>query len=290
MSPICAANTPSSPPRMRARRPTRCACRCAPRAATRLKLDWSGAYLPPKPTFLGTRTLTDYPIAELVDYIDWTPFFSTWELQGKYPAILDDAKFGQVARSLFEDARAMLDKIVAERWFTASAAFGFWPANAQGDDIAVYADEARAAPIATLHTLRQQLSKREGRFNEALSDFVAPRDSGLDDYIGAFAVTAGIGEDDSRRPLQARQRRLFRHHGQGAGRPAGRSLSPRRLHQRVRREFWGYAADEALARRRPDRREISRHPPGARLSGAARPHRERHAVPPAARPSASASN
>src|SRR5665647_453893 len=160
------------------------------------KLDWSGAYVPPKPSFLGTRTLADYPIAELVDFIDWTPFFQTWELNGKYPAILDDAKLGAVARSVYEDARAMLDKIVAERWFTASAALGFWPAQAQGDDILVFADEAREAPVATLHTLRQQLSKRQGRFNEALSDFVAPRDSGLADYIGAFTVTAGIGEDD----------------------------------------------------------------------------------------------
>ncbi len=118
-----------------------------PLAAARgnaLKLDWSGAYRPPQPTFLGSKLLADYPIAELIDYIDWTPFFSTWELKGKYPAILDDAKLGQVARSLFEDARAMLDKIVAERWFTASAALGFWPANAQGDDILVFADEARA--------------------------------------------------------------------------------------------------------------------------------------------------
>ncbi len=110
--------------------------------ANAMKLDWSGAYMPPKPTFLGTKVLSDYPIAELVDFIDWTPFFQTWELSGKFPAILDDAKYGEAARPLYEDARAMLEKIVAERWFTASATFGFWPANAQGDDILVYADEA----------------------------------------------------------------------------------------------------------------------------------------------------
>ena len=209
------------------------------------KFDWSGAYLPPKPTFLGTRTLADYPIAELADFIDWTPFFSTWELSGKYPAILDDAKFGQVARSLFEDARAMLDKIVAERWFTASAAFGFWPANAQGDDIAVFADEARAAPIATLHSLRQQLSKREGRFNEALSDFIAPRDSGLSDYIGAFTVTAGIGEDE----VADRFKRANDDYSAIMVKALADRLAEafaERLHQRVRQEFWGYAADEAL--------------------------------------------
>src|SRR6185437_300459 len=118
-----------------------------------LKLDWSGTYVPPKPGFIGAKTLADYPIAELVDFIDWTPFFMTWELNGKFPAILDDAKFGQAARSLYDDARAMLDKIVAERWFKASAVAGFWPANAQGDDIEVYGDEARGKPIAVLHAL-----------------------------------------------------------------------------------------------------------------------------------------
>ncbi len=211
------------------------------------KLDWSGAYVPPKPTFLGTKTLIDYPIAELIDYIDWTPFFSTWELQGKYPAILDDAKFGQVARSLFEDARAMLDKIVAERWFTASAVVGFWPAQAQGDDILVYADEACDKPLAVLHSLRQQLSKREGRNNEALNDFVAPRDSGLKDYIGGFTVTAGIGED-----VVAER---FKRANDDYSAIMVSALADRlaeafaeRLHQRVRREFWGYATDEALGR------------------------------------------
>ena len=209
------------------------------------KFDWSGAYVPPKPTFIGTKTLSDYPIAELAEYIDWTPFFSTWELRGKYPAILDDAKFGPVARSLFEDARAMLDKIVAERWFTASAAFGFWPAAAEGDDILVYADEGRSNPIATLHALRQQLSKREGRFNEALSDFVAPRGSGLADYIGAFAVTAGIGED----AVAERFKRANDDYSAIMVKALADRLAEafaERLHQRVRREFWGYAADEAL--------------------------------------------
>ena len=113
-----------------------------------LKLDWAGAYLPPKPSFIGTKTLVNYPIAELIDFIDWTPFFQTWELNGKFPAILDDAKYGEAARPLYDDARAMLDKIVAENWFRASAAFGFWPANAVGDDIELYADESRAGPIA----------------------------------------------------------------------------------------------------------------------------------------------
>jgi 5-methyltetrahydrofolate--homocysteine methyltransferase len=215
-----------------------------------LKLDWSGAYVPPKPAFIGTKLLADYPIGELAGNIDWTPFFSTWELSGKFPAILDDAKYGAAARSLYEDATEMLDKIISEGWFTASAAFGFWPANAAGDDIHVYADEARGKsgtlPVAVLHTLRQQLSKREGRHNEALSDFVAPRDSGLNDYVGAFAVTAGIGED-----LVAER---FKRANDDYSAIMVSALADRlaeafaeRLHARVRREFWGYAADETLS-------------------------------------------
>src|SRR5262249_57800215 len=127
---------------------------------------------------------------------DGPPFYSIVELSGKFPAVLDDAKFGEAARSLYEDARAMLDKIVDEHWFKASAVFGFWPANAEGDDILVYGDRERDEPVAVLHSLRQQLSKREGRANAALSDFIAPRESRLADYIGAFTVTAGIGEDE----------------------------------------------------------------------------------------------
>src|SRR6202000_815237 len=150
---------------------------------------------PKKPAFLGIRSFADYDLAELAEYIDWTPFFQTWELTGRFPAILDDAKVGEVARSLYADARKMLDQIIAEKWFTAQATIGFWPANADGDDIVVYADDTRKQQIATFHTLRQQLEKREGRFNAALSDFIAPVSSGVPDYIGAFVVTAGIGED-----------------------------------------------------------------------------------------------
>src|SRR5690242_2266775 len=163
--------------------------------ANALKLDWSGAYVPPPPHFLGPRAFAEIPIAELVDYIDWTPFFATWELTGKYPAILKDSAQGEAARSLYADAQDMLRRMIAQSWFSARAVIGFWPANSEGDDIVVFTDESRKTSIATLHTLRQQLLKREGRANVALSDFVAPRMSGLADYIGAFAVTAGIGED-----------------------------------------------------------------------------------------------
>src|SRR5271166_6021394 len=131
--------------------------------ANAFRLDWSGAYPPPVPQLLGTRIFVDIPVAELIDYIDWTPFFATWELTGKYPAILNDPTLGEAARSLYADAQAMLQRMIAEGWFTTRAVIGFWPANSDGDDILAFADEARKTPIATLHTLRQQLTRREGR-------------------------------------------------------------------------------------------------------------------------------
>src|SRR5262249_2577166 len=213
--------------------------------ANALKLDWSGTYAPPLPQLLGTRSFVDVPAAELVDYIDWTPFFATWELTGKYPAILNDPKLGEAARGLYADAQAMLQRITTEGWFTTRAVIGLWPANSDGDDILVFADEAQKTPIATLHTLRQQLVRREGRANVALADFVAPRASGLADYIGAFTVTAGIGEDDVAE--------RFKHANDDYSAIMIKALADRlaealaeRLHQRVRREFWGYAADETL--------------------------------------------
>jgi 5-methyltetrahydrofolate--homocysteine methyltransferase len=216
--------------------------------ANALKLDWSGGYAPTVPPRLGVHKLDDIAIAELIDYIDWTPFFATWELNGKYPAILDDAALGEAARSLFADAQDMLRRIAAERWFRAKAVFGLWPANSEGDDICVFADERRRAPAAVLHTLRQQLSRRERRANVALADFVAPRASGLADYIGAFAVTAGIGEE------QVVER--FKHANDDYSAILAKALADRlaealaeRLHQRVRKEFWAYASDETLGSR-----------------------------------------
>ena len=214
--------------------------------ANALKLNWSGSYRPPVPQRIGTFTLNNLPIRELIEIIDWTPFFSTWDLTGKYPSILNDANVGEAARSLFADAQAMLKQIASERWFQASAVFGLWPANSEGDDILVFADEPRVKPIATLHTLRQQLARREGRANVALADFIAPRASGLADYIGTFAVTAGIGE-------QAVADR-FKHANDDYSAILAKALADRLaeaatewLHKRVRREFWGYAADETLS-------------------------------------------
>ncbi len=214
--------------------------------ANALKLDWSGGYAPPPPNFIGPRTFAEIPIGELIDYIDWTPFFATWELTGKYPAILKDPAQGEAARTLYADAQDMLRRMIAEGWFAARAVIGFWPANSEGDDIVVFADDARKTPIATLHTLRQQLGRREGRANLALSDFVAPRVSGLADYIGAFAVTAGIGEE----AVVER----FKHANDDYSAILAKALADRlaealaeRMHQRVRREFWGYDAGETLS-------------------------------------------
>jgi 5-methyltetrahydrofolate--homocysteine methyltransferase len=209
-----------------------------------LRLDWQTNYRPARPR-VSAATLPDFPLAELVPYIDWSPFFSTWELTGKFPAILDDDKYGAAARTLFADAQAMLDRIVREKWFTGRGVVGFWPANADGDDILVFADEAREEPIATLHTLRQQLARREGRANVALADFIAPRSSGIADYIGAFIVTAGIGEDE----IAER----FRGANDDYSSIMAKALADRLaeafaelMHARVRRELWGYAPDETL--------------------------------------------
>jgi len=213
--------------------------------ANALRLNWSGDYVPPVPRLPGVHRLADIPIAELIAFIDWTPFFATWELNGKFPAILKDAQVGEAARSLFADAQEMLRRIAAEAWFTARAVIGLWPANSEGDDIFVFADEVRSAPIAVLHTLRQQLTRREGRANVALADFVAPRASGLRDYVGAFAVTAGLGED-----IVAER---FKHANDDYSAIMAKALADRlaealaeRLHQRVRKEYWAYAPDEAF--------------------------------------------
>ncbi|WP_313476140.1 methionine synthase, partial [Agrobacterium pusense] len=157
------------------------------------KIDWS-SYSAVKPQFFGTKVFETYDLEELSRYIDWTPFFQTWELKGRFPAILDDEKQGEAARQLYSDAQAMLKKIIEENWFRPRAVIGFWPANAVGDDIRLFTNESRNEELATFFTLRQQLSKRDGRPNVALSDFVAPVDSGVADYVGGFVVTAGIEE------------------------------------------------------------------------------------------------
>jgi 5-methyltetrahydrofolate--homocysteine methyltransferase len=214
--------------------------------ANALRLNWSGDYRPPAPPALGAQRLADIPLAELIDVIDWTPFFATWELNGKFPAILNDPQTGEAARGLFADAQDMLRQITAERWFTARAVIGLWPANSEGDDILVFADESRTTPVAVLHTLRQQLPRREGRANVALADFVAPRASGLADYIGAFAVTAGLGEE----AVVERFKGLNDDYSAIMAKALADRLAEalaERLHQRVRKEFWAYSPDEGLS-------------------------------------------
>ena len=209
-----------------------------------VKLDWS-SYTPVKPSFLGTKTFDDYDLEELAGYIDWTPFFQTWELKGRFPAILEDEKQGEAARQLYADAQAMVAKIISEKWFRPRAVVGFWPANAVGDDIRLYADESRGEELATFFTLRQQLSKRDGRPNVALSDFVAPKTSGVADYVGGFVVTAGFEE------IAIAER--FERANDDYSSILVKALADRfaeafaeRMHERVRREFWGYAPAEAF--------------------------------------------
>jgi 5-methyltetrahydrofolate--homocysteine methyltransferase len=199
----------------------------------------------PVPRWTGARTFDQYPLADLVDRIDWTPFFQTWELAGHFPAILDDPVVGETARSLYADARAMLDRIVHEQWLTARAVVGFWPAHAEGDDIALFADAARTEPVGMFRTLRQQMVKRDGRPNLALSDWVAPSEAGVTDYVGAFCVTTGVGIDEHVARFEAQ------HDDYSA--ILLKALADRlaeafaeRMHEQVRREHWGYAPEEAL--------------------------------------------
>ncbi len=211
-----------------------------------LKTDWAG-HRPPVPRKLGVTVLREYPLDELVPYIDWTPIFQTWELSGSYPKILQDPVVGEAARKLFADARIELKRLIAEKWITANAVFCLFPAARVGDDdIELYADEQRRDVLMTWHNLRQQNHKPTGRPNLCLADFVAPKDSGVPDYVGAFAVTAGGGIEVRIAEFEAR------HDDYGA--IMLKSLADRlaealaeRLHERVRREFWGYAVDEKLA-------------------------------------------
>ena len=210
----------------------------------RLAIDWM-ATTPPEPCFTGVRTLKDYPLDELVPLIDWTPFFQTWELAGHYPAILSDPVTGPAARGLFQDAKVLLDRIVKNRLLRAQGVFGFFPANSVGDDIELYTDEERTQRKAVIHSIRQQMVKPPGRPNLALADFVAPRESGRSDYLGAFAVTAGVGIDALVGQFEAD------HDDYNA--ILTKALADRLaeafaelLHRRVRTEFWGYARDEAL--------------------------------------------
>ena len=212
----------------------------------RFAVDWSG-YKPPRPSFLGTRAFKDYDLRTLVPYIDWTPFFSTWELAGQYPAIFKDNKVGAEARKLHADATALLERMVSEKWLKASAVVGFWPANAVGDDIELFKDDSRKERLTMLHTLRQQIARdpSRNRAHMALADFVAPKDTGLTDYVGGFAVTAGLGEEEAiekhTKPHDDYTRIMIK---ALADRLA--EAFAEHMHERVRKELWGYVPNEAL--------------------------------------------
>ncbi|TFV60765.1 methionine synthase [Mycobacterium sp. PS03-16] len=213
--------------------------------ANRTPVDWDG-YTPPVPV-IGTRVrdFQDYDLSELREYIDWQPFFNAWEMKGRFPDILNNPASGETARKLYEDAQEMLDTLIKEQWLTANGVIGFFCANAVGDDIEVYTDDSRAEVLTTLHNLRQQGEHRDGIPNRSLGDFVAPKDTGLADYVGAFAVTAGLGsaakiaefkaanDDYSAILLESLADRLA-------------EAFAERMHQRVRTEFWGYQPDEHL--------------------------------------------
>jgi len=213
--------------------------------AARANRFTSDKHAPIRPKKLGIEVLDRFPLETLVWYIDWTPFFQTWELAGKYPAILDDELVGKHARELFEDAQVMLKKIISEQWLEAKAVIGFFPANSEGDDIVLYTDETRSERLDILHHLRQQNIKAPGRPNYCLSDFVAPEDSGTKDYIGGFAVTTGIGIDKKLAEFEADHDDYNSIMLKALADRLAEAFAEY-LHQDVRKNHWGYANDEDL--------------------------------------------
>ncbi len=213
--------------------------------ARKFKIDWS-AYKPPVPSFLGVRHFEDYSLAELVPYIDWMPFFNAWEFTGKFPEILRDPIIGEAATNLYADARRMLERLVEEKWLQSSAVIGIFPANSVGDDdIHVYRDEARQSSLVRSHHLRQQKPKPQDQSQLCLSDFIAPAHSGRADYLGAFALTAGIGIDERVARFEAAHDDYSSIMLKALADRLAEAFAER-MHERVRREFWGYAADEQL--------------------------------------------
>ncbi|SMO89115.1 methionine synthase [Fodinibius sediminis] len=209
------------------------------------RIDWKATDIT-RPKQMGPRIFDNYPLQEIRNYIDWGPFFIAWQMKGKYPDILEDDKYGKEARKLFNDANALLDKIIDQRLLKAKAVLGLYPANAVGDDIELYTDDNRSEVLTIFHTLRQQAQKRRGQPNKALSDFVAPKDSGIADYIGGFAVTAGIGAPELVRQFEEK------HDDYNA--ILTKALADRLaeaftelLHEKVRKEIWGYAPDESYS-------------------------------------------
>ncbi|BBX22925.1 methionine synthase [Mycolicibacter terrae] len=213
--------------------------------ANRTPIEWDG-YTPPVPVQgLGVREFLDYDLAELREYIDWQPFFNAWEMKGRFPDILNNPASGEAARKLYEDAQQMLDRAIEEKWLTANAVIGFFPANAVGDDVEVYTDESRTEVLTMFHNLRQQGAHRAGIPNRSLGDFIAPKDTGLADYIGAFAVTAGLGSGEKIAEFKADLDDYSAILLESVADRLAEAFAER-MHQRVRKEFWGFQPDETL--------------------------------------------
>ena len=212
----------------------------------RFQPDWS-SYTPPEPKVKGLKVFDDYPLEDLVQRIDWTPFFRSWELAGKFPRILEDEVVGTEATKLYRDAQAMLEKIVEEKWLTARAVIGFWPANSVMDDIELYRNPGDEKAFMTLHHLRQQLDRtKNDKPDFCLSDFIAPRETGLTDWLGGFAVTAGIGIDEHVARFEADHDDYSSIMLKALADRLAEALAER-MHEKVRKDYWGYASDEALS-------------------------------------------
>jgi 5-methyltetrahydrofolate--homocysteine methyltransferase len=213
--------------------------------ANRTPIEWDG-YTPPVPAQgLGVREFLDYDVAELREYIDWQPFFNAWEMKGRFPDILNNPVSGETARKLYEEAQEMLDTLIKEKWLTANGVIGFFPANAVGDDVEVYTDETRTEVLTTLHNLRQQGEHRDGIPNRSLGDYIAPKDTALADYVGAFAVTTGLGSQDKIVEFKAANDDYSAILLESLADRLAEAFAER-MHQRVRKEFWGFQPDEQL--------------------------------------------
>jgi 5-methyltetrahydrofolate--homocysteine methyltransferase len=210
----------------------------------RTPIDWATTQID-VPEFLGRRVIWTQSLDELVRYIDWSPFFHTWELRGRYPKIFDDPEVGEQARQLFEDAQKLLQDIVKGKLFTARGVYGFWPANSTGDDIELYTDESRSEVLTTFHMLRQQMAKPADQYNHSLADYIAPRESGRADYLGAFAVTSGHGADELAKQFEADQDDYNSIMAKALADRLAEAFAEF-LHERVRSE-WGYGKQEHLS-------------------------------------------
>lgn len=208
------------------------------------KISWEN-YSPPKPSFLGIKKFKSYSLATLAPYIDWTPFFHTWELTGRYPAIFDDEIIGESAKNLFQDANVMLQKMIRENWLHANAVIGFFPANSVGDDIEIYTNEKRDELLITIHMLRQQTKKPLGRPNVCLADFIAPKSSGIPDYIGGFAVTSGVELDAKVAEFESQHDEYNSILVKAIADRLAEAFAEH-MHERIRKEFWGYVPNEHL--------------------------------------------